>query len=138
MNSSILIEWSSELSVNVPSIDEQHRKLVNMINALNYAMEDGLTDEALRNIFDGLLLYTHKHFEYEEELLMRTGFPATAAHQREHDALRERVKGLQQRVASGEMVLGVEVMDFLRDWLVNHIMGSDRAYSKHLVEQGIR
>lgn len=138
MNSAILIEWSSELSVNVPSIDEQHKKLVNMINALNYAIEDGLTDDALRRIFEGLLLYTNKHFEYEEGLMARAGFPATGAHQAEHRALRESVKSLQDRLASGEMVLGVEVMDFLHAWLVNHIMGSDRAYSKHLVEHGIR
>lgn len=138
MHSTILIEWSSGLSVNVPSIDEQHKKLVNMINALNHAMERGLTDEAIQSIFDGLLAYTNKHFEYEEELLNRTGFPASAAHEREHASLRSRVVEMQERVARGEMVLGVEVMDFLRDWLVNHIMGSDRAYSKHLVEHGIR
>lgn len=138
MNSAILIEWSSELSVNVPSIDEQHKKLVNMINALNYAIEDGLTDDALQRIFDGLLLYTNKHFEYEEGLLTQAGFPATEAHQAEHEALRESVKSLKERLASGEMVLGAEVMDFLQAWLVHHIMGSDRAYSKHLVEHGIR
>jgi hemerythrin len=138
MQSTILIEWRSEYSVQIPSIDEQHKKLVNMINALNAAMESGLTDSLLESIFEGLLQYTQKHFAYEEALFEQTGYLAGAAHRREHDVLREQVFDLKRRLDRGEMVLGVEVMAFLRDWLTSHIMGSDRAYSKHLVEAGIR
>ena len=138
MASPVLVDWCQEFSVNVPSIDAQHQKLVNMINALNFAMEGGLEDAALRRIFDGLLLYTQKHFEYEERLFEQTGYAAAEAHRAEHAQLRDQVARLKSRMDAGEFVLGVEVMEFLRDWLISHIMGTDRAYSKHLVEHGIR
>lgn len=138
MATTMLIEWTDELSVSVPSIDEQHKKLVNMINALNAAMEDGETDAVLTKIFEGLLAYTDKHFQYEEKLFEQTGYAASADHQREHDELREKVTDMKKRLDAGQFMLGVEVMSFLRDWLTRHILGSDKAYSKHLVDSGIR
>lgn len=135
---SVLIEWTDDLSVNVPSIDEQHKKLVNMINALNSAMEDGETDDVLVKIFEGLLAYTDKHFKYEEGIFAKIDYVATDAHQKEHDDLRAKVTEMKERLDKGEFMLGVEVMSFLRDWLTNHIMGSDKAYSAHLVKAGIR
>ena len=138
MTTTLLIQWTDEMSVGVPSIDEQHKKIVNMINTLNAAMEDGETDAVMKRIFEGLLSYTDRHFQYEERLFAQTGYADDAAHRREHDELRARVTGMKERLDRGDFMLGIEVMSFLRDWLTRHIMGSDMAYAPHLRSKGIR
>ena len=138
MATTMLIEWKDAMSVGIPSIDNQHKQLVDLINRLNAAMEDGETDKELGRIFSDLVAYTDQHFRHEEDLFERHAYPMQDAHRREHDALREKAISLKQRVDDGEFVLGVEVMNFLRDWLKSHIMGSDRAYSEHLRRHGAR
>lgn len=138
MATTMLIEWTDEFSVDVPSIDAQHKKLVDLINDLNAAMENGETDAVLGRIFADLLAYTERHFAYEEQLFEKTGFAASDAHCREHEALRDKVTDLQGRLQRGEFMLGVEVMSFLRDWLTQHIMVSDKAYTRHFIANGVR
>ncbi len=138
MTTTALIEWTDAFSVGIPSIDQQHRKIVELINELNAAMESGETDAVLHRIFRELVAYTDHHFRYEEDLFARVGYGDAAAHRREHDELRARVDDLKTRVERGDFVLGVEVMSFLRDWLTSHIQGSDQAYSAALVQAGIR
>ena len=70
-----LIEWTDELSVGIESIDEQHKKLVNMINALNDAMLTNSSNELLGTIFTGLAAYTQKHFAYEENMFAEYNYP---------------------------------------------------------------
>ncbi|HKK69811.1 MAG TPA: bacteriohemerythrin [Candidatus Krumholzibacteria bacterium] len=138
MTTNVLIGWTEALSVGIPSIDQQHRKIVDLINELNTAMESGETDSALRQIFRELVAYTDQHFRYEEELFERFGYGDAAGHAREHDALRKKVTELKERVDRGDFVLGVEVMSFLRDWLTHHIQGSDMAYASDLLKAGAR
>lgn len=138
MTTNVLIGWTEELSVGIPSIDRQHRKIVDLINELNTAMESGETDSILRQIFRELVAYTDHHFRYEEELFERAGYGDAAAHMQEHEALRKKVIDMKDRVDRGEFVLGVEVMSFLRDWLTRHIQGSDMAYAPDLMEAGVR
>ncbi len=75
-----LIQWSDNLSVGIASIDEQHKKLLNMINVLSDALANGQANEVLVQIFDGLAVYTVKHFAYEEELFSKYGYEESEAH----------------------------------------------------------
>jgi hemerythrin len=132
-----LLTWNDELSVRIPSIDEQHKKLVNMLNALSDAVDRGDADAVLAKIFDGLVVYTAKHFGYEEELFAKHGYPSTQAHVKEHEALKGQALDLKAKMDAGDFMVGVEVLAFLKDWLTNHIMKSDRAYSQHLINHGV-
>ena len=132
-----LLEWSDELSIGINSIDEQHKKLVNMINALNDALAEGKANELLAKIFDGLAVYTVKHFGYEEELFAQHGYVEAEAHKNEHEALINQVKALQDKMNEGDFMISVEVMAFLKDWLTNHIMKTDKAYAPFLIDKGV-
>jgi hemerythrin-like metal-binding protein len=132
------MEWSDKLSVGVASIDAQHKKLVGMVNDLFDAMKGGRGREALAKILDGLAAYTVSHFAYEEQLFLKTGYPESAAHKKEHDDLTKKVLDIQAKMKSGvSFSLSMEVMEFLKAWLLNHIMGSDKKYGPHLVSKGI-
>jgi len=132
-----LIQWNDHLSVGIGSIDEQHKKLINMINGLNDALSEGQVDEILVKIFDGLTVYTIKHFGYEEKLFAQYGYAETEAHQNEHRALIKQVTDLQQKMNDGDFIIGVEVMAFLKEWLMNHILKTDMAYAKFLASKGV-
>ena len=133
-----LITWTEELSVGVPSIDEQHKKLVNMINSLNDALEKGEADEMIVKIFNGLAAYTQKHFAYEEELFATHGYAESAAHKKEHADLITQVVELKKKLDAGDFMIGAELMSFLKKWLTNHILGSDKKYSRFLNEHGVK
>lgn len=132
-----LITWSDELSVGIDSIDDQHKKLVNMLNALNDGVEKGDADAVLAKIFEGLVVYTAKHFAYEEDLFAKTGYPMSEGHIKEHEALKTQALDLKAKMDEGDFMVGVEVLAFLKDWLTNHIMKSDAAYSEHLKANGV-
>ena len=69
-----LIPWTEELSVGIPAIDEQHQKLITLINELHRAIESGKGHEKLERIVDELLVYTREHFGYEEGIFTRVNY----------------------------------------------------------------
>ncbi|MBG0777164.1 MAG: bacteriohemerythrin [Desulfovibrionaceae bacterium] len=132
------IVWDDALSVGVASVDEQHKALVGMINDLHAAMRSGKAKTAVQDLVRGLQDYTVFHFGHEEQLFDQTGYPAAPAHKREHRAFVDKVKEFAEAFASGRASLTVEVMDFLKKWLINHINGTDKKYGPHMNEHGVR
>ncbi len=134
-----LMNWTEKLSVGVAVIDDDHKKLVGMVNELYDAMQAGRGRDALGHILDGLVQYTRFHFAREEKFFAQTGYPAAVQHKQEHDALTHQVLDVQQKYAAGATAtLSLDVLHFLRDWLIKHIQGSDQKYRPHLNAKGIR
>ena len=132
-----LIEWNDSFSVGIPSIDEQHKRLVNMLNALQDAISEERGEKVLYEIFEGLVVYTEKHFSYEEQLLVDHQYPEAEKHRREHAVLYEQAATLRKRFESGEGYISESLIEFLKLWLNEHIQGSDKRYSAYLIAQGV-
>ncbi len=133
-----LMQWTDKLSVGVQVLDDDHKRLVAMLNELYDAMQGGHGKEALGKILDGLVQYTKVHFAREEKLFAQTGYAAAGPHHQEHADLTRQVMDVQQKYASGATaVLSLDVMQFLRNWLIKHIQGSDQKYRPHLNANGI-
>ena len=133
-----LITWNDSLSVNVAEIDRQHKKLIDMINELNDAMKVGKGKEVLGKIVSGLVSYTVTHFKTEERYFDQLGYPETDSHKKEHVAFVEKVTDLKNKFETRNLLLTIEVMDFLSDWLRGHIMGTDKKYSGFFNENGLK
>lgn len=132
------MEWSDALMVGIGSIDIQHRRLVDLVNALYAALRSGHGSEALGTILDELITYTVEHFGFEERLFAQTAYADTAAHVREHEDLKRQVVEVQHAFRSGAVdTLSIEVLNFLKNWLVGHIQGTDRRYTPHLLAAGV-
>lgn len=133
------MDWNENLSVGVGSIDEQHKKLVGMVNDLHTAVEKGQGAAVLGKTLDGLIDYTKTHFGYEEELFAKTGYPETPAHKAEHEKLVATVLDVQAKYKAGAGdTLSADVMAFLKSWLINHIQGTDKKYGPHLTANGVK
>ncbi|MEN8248690.1 MAG: bacteriohemerythrin [Bacteroidota bacterium] len=133
-----LITWNDSLSVNIESIDEQHKVLVDMINDFYTHIVDKSNKELIAELIAKMKDYTVFHFAYEEKFFDQFGFPGSAKHREEHQIFIDKVEDLENRYNKGQIVLSLEVTNFLKNWLTNHIQGTDMEYSKFLVERGVR
>lgn len=133
------MDWSESYSIGVAIFDDEHKKLIAIINALHEALSASIADRDLQRISDSLLEYTLMHFRHEEMYFDDWAYPYAAAHIAEHSTLRERVFKYRRQIQEKESrELGLEMMAFLRDWLANHILVEDRKYGEFLYAKGLR
>lgn len=132
-----LFNWSSQYSVNINQIDEQHKVLIKLINDLHDAMKAGKGKEVLKTILNELIKYTVEHFSFEENLFESKGYPESKVHKEVHKKLISQVTALKNNYENGNEVISMDVMNFLKEWLSGHIMGTDKKYSVYLNAQGI-
>ncbi|MDP2847137.1 MAG: bacteriohemerythrin [Humidesulfovibrio sp.] len=133
-----LMTWTDDLSVGIRLIDEQHKVLLGLINELHAGMRARKSDAVLAGVVERLKEYTVKHFGQEEEYFERYGYPETAAHKELHAKLVQQVLDFEAGLKSGQAKVTMDIMRFLKDWLVKHIMGTDKKYSGFLQSKGLR
>lgn len=132
-----LFEWRDDFSVKVASVDAQHKRLVGMLNELHDAMLKGASAEHLGGILNGLVEYTAYHFAHEEAMFAQTHYPDAEAHIAEHKALVDQVLAFKAKFEAKQASINMELMKFLKDWLVKHILGSDKKFGPHMVENHV-
>lgn len=133
-----LMTWTEKLAVGVKVLDDDHKKLVDMVNQLYDAIVSGHGKDSLGKTLDGLIEYTKSHFAREEKFFVQTGYADTAAHKQQHADLTRQVLDVQQKYKAGVSgTLSLEVMNFLKNWLVTHIQGTDQKYGPYLNSKGI-
>jgi len=133
-----LMAWNDNLSIHVEQVDRQHMKLVELLNTFHEAMKLGKGKDVMAKTFSQLLDYTVYHFGTEEGLFKAHGYPDSLSHKKQHEALTKQALDLSQRFSRGEPVLSAETMTFLKNWLQNHILGTDMKFGAFLSAKGIR
>jgi hemerythrin len=132
-----LMTWESQYSVKVQKFDHDHKHLFNMVNDLNEAMRAGKGKAVLGNVLAGLASYAQGHFAAEEAAMRRTNFPDFVAHQQEHRELTDKVQEFIGEYQKGNVLVSIDLLMFLRDWLQKHILVTDRKYGAHLNANGV-
>jgi hemerythrin len=132
-----LITWNDSLSVNIREFDEHHKKIVGLLNDLFDAVSTRKGSSAIGPVLGELIDYTSYHFAAEEKLMNGHSFPWAAGHKLEHDALTAKVLDFQRQFTEGKAMVDLALLNFLKDWLTKHIMGTDKKYSPFLNEKGI-
>jgi len=132
-----LIDWNDDLSVNIKEVDQEHKKLINLINSLHSAMGSGQGKKAMGPVLAGLVDYTKTHFAFEEQLMRKNRYPGYLNHKSLHDSLTEQVVELNNKYQEGKTLVTVEVLAFLKDWLTNHIKTVDKKYGPYLNAKGV-
>ncbi len=123
----VLIEWSPSYMLGIHVIDEQHKRLVELINKLYKARQRGDDLKTLGSIFDELVEYTATHFKDEEALQAKGGYPDIANHKDVHKKLVAKVLDYGEQLKTGKLQAS-DLMRFLSDWLISHIQGTDSKY----------
>lgn len=133
------IDWDQSYSVGVAIFDDEHKKLIAIINQLHEAITSGVDKPALQQISDNLVEYTLMHFRHEEMYFDDWAYPEADGHIDSHAKLRRQVFEYRKQVQEKDTVqLAGELTVFLRDWLLHHILEEDRKYGQFLCEKGLR
>jgi hemerythrin len=132
-----IIPWKEEYAINIAKIDEQHQKLVGYINQLYDAMLIGNGEEAVGEILEGLTIYTVNHFRTEERLMFTHGYSDYQLHKTQHDELEMQVLDFRNKTVDGNPRIVIELAEFLKKWLINHIAASDKIMGRYLKGKGV-
>ena len=139
----MLLMWTENLSVGVKDFDDDHKRLIRMINELHGAFKDEdaqgkIAAEEIKIALHRLQNYFKSHCRREEEFMEKTGFPGLNEHKKEHHVFFETVEEMTQRFrGSTDSRHATELMQFMYDWLTDHIYGTDKKYSSHLHANGL-
>jgi len=126
--------WDKTLSIEVPEIDQDHRRLLELFNRLAHAVEEGEPLAEIEAVMDELISCTAWHFRHEERLMDKHGFPGGAEHRAEHQDLINSGRALQQQLRQACRPPSAQEIEFLEHWLTGHIYGADMAMGAYLAE----
>ena len=133
----VLFTWDDSYSVNIQEIDNQHKKLIELLSGLHAAMSVGKGQQVLEETLQGLIDYTKTHFKYEENLMRLYHYPAFENHKKEHDDLTQKVLDFQKEFQTQRIGMTLDLLMFLKNWLIQHIQGTDKQYSPFLKGKGV-
>jgi|TARA_B100000315_G_C14390102_1_gene501503 hemerythrin len=133
-----LFEWSERFSVNVDEMNEQHKKLIGIINLLHDEKVAERGEKALVKVLDELVDYTKIHFKKEEELMEQNEFPEFVIHKNEHENLVLSVDLMRKKYFKDDEDIATDVTVLLNKWLAEHILIEDKKYGVYLNSKGIR
>ncbi|MFC1789642.1 bacteriohemerythrin [Patescibacteria group bacterium] len=130
------IPWSQDLSVNIKEIDEQHKHFLGLLNK-TYDVFYKLKKEEVPQLVKELHDYTQTHFETEEKYFDKFNYEFTNDHKKEHRELEAKVEEFNRKIKSEGVEAIGELVEFLEDWLVEHMANHDKKYTKCFNEHGL-
>lgn len=133
-----VIAWKSVYETGIVALDNEHRKLIEQVNLLYEAVRDKKCTEVIGDILIMLEDYTENHFQHEEKLMEEYGYPGLAEHRKVHQELRDAVQQLKAREPLATQELARELLQFLRVWVLEHIVDVDKRYGAYLESRGGR
>ncbi len=131
-----IIEWSDDYSVGVDLIDSQHKHFIGILNELYECLETSNTQK-LPSILKELATYADVHFDTEEKYFDEFHYEGSKEHKAVHDDLKLKVLEFLRKKGD-PIAIGYELLDFLEDWLINHLDLMDKKYTKCFNQHGLK
>ena len=136
------IQWNNLYITDIELVDEHHQKLFSLVNSLYRGVFEcqDLTEERCltKSILAELKDYIDYHFTAEEQLMSKYNYPEYIQHLEEHNLFRREIASLSEQLDAGKFALSFPMFEFLRNWLTNHILISDKKYSPWVIECGVK
>ena len=131
------ITWTQDMSVGVKEIDDQHKQFIQIISDFYDAFNKNKVQSEMEGILQKLIDYAVLHFETEEKYFDKFDFEFKDEHRQKHKELKEKVLDFQGRFKKEGTDIVEEFMDFLTDWLVDHVETEDQKYVKCFHDHGL-
>ncbi|RLB52934.1 MAG: hypothetical protein DRJ42_13420 [Deltaproteobacteria bacterium] len=122
--------WNDSYSVGDEEFDSHHKQLIRYIQILDDPGEQADLD-FLRAIVDGLVAYTNYHFSAEEVVMRETDYPGLDRHLAQHAEFVDKATRFRDDFRDGAVTVGDEILDYLKLWLVKHILTEDRGFTRY-------
>lgn len=121
-----LFEWKPNYSVDIDEVDNQHKHLIDLMNNLHDAMLDKKSKDFLGDLIGELRSYTEYHFSEEEKNFKNPDSPNTKKHLEEHAYFIDKIRDFESGFKEGKFTLSMDILTFLKDWLLDHIQIIDK------------
>ena len=142
------LEWDPRFSVRIAEIDQQHKKLIGLINRLHESMQQAGGRDALETaieelsaqatVINEMVEYSSYHFSTEEKYMRQYMYPDFEKHKKEHEYFINKVQTLKSDFDGGQAILSSQIMEFLKNWLSDHILGMDKKYEPFFQAKGLK
>lgn len=132
-----LVSWNDSYSVHVHEMDNQHKRLFELINQLHDAMLAGKGNETMDSILRGLKEYTITHFSAEEKYMEQFKYIGLVEQKREHASFIKKIEEYEKQLKDRKLGLSIDVMNYLKDWLIHHIQSVDSRYGETFQQHGL-
>ena len=130
--------WNKALhGIGIASLDEQHRQIVEQVNRVISAIEEGAGSEVMHELMDGLILLARQHFDFEERLMSEHGFPGLEAHAREHLGLLRKLDMFNETLFFSDPHRLKLILAFVTDWAELHLLKGEKVLGKYLTSKGL-
>ncbi|MFO8002581.1 MAG: bacteriohemerythrin [Marinilabilia sp.] len=130
----MLIKWTKDLSVGNESLDKEHQRWIEILNDFYEGLKEGQSKEKLEELIVAMIDYTRYHFKNEEDFMASVNFPGLEDHKKAHEEYVEKITGFYDKMKNGKLILSLEVTNFLKSWLINHIKGVDQQYADYVAK----
>jgi hemerythrin len=127
--------WNKSMSVENEEIDSQHKQWIDTIENFYQGIQGGSSKDHMKTLIKSMKDYTVFHFKKEEDYMRSMGYPELEDHIKIHQAFIKKVEDFEERFNSGKLLLSLEVTNFMKDWVVNHIMTADKKYAEFDMNQ---
>lgn len=131
-----MLEWSDSFLLGVQEFDEQHKKLVGLLNKSYEAYKFGTSATNLETIINELIAYAAYHFSAEERWMAKQSYPKLADHEIEHRNFTDKVANFQRDLLAGKDTVSVKLFTFLANWVRTHILETDSDYGRFNAAKG--
>lgn len=129
------INWKSTFEIGFKEIDDQHKIFVNLLNDLYEAQSRSASQHLIDDALNKLVDYTHYHFNTEENLFKQYNYPLAEEHLEEHSSFVAKITAFQSSAQKNDLLLTLKAIDYLKDWTINHILGTDQQFSDFVRKQ---
>ncbi|MDQ6992242.1 MAG: bacteriohemerythrin [Mariprofundus sp.] len=126
------IKWDDSFSLHIEAIDQQHKKWLDIYNAMNKLTTVGEQDPNMQSqmdILQAMLDYSRFHFDYEEKYLHQHGYAELVQHSKLHKEFEYLIYQSYVALKEGEGVLNLKLLGIIKGWLLNHILIEDKKYA---------
>lgn len=131
-----IFEWNNLFLLGLKRFDEDHQHLVRLLNTTYDSFIHNESTCNLNTVIDELSDYALYHFTEEEYWMKETGYAGLEMHIFQHDIFSARVVEFKKRYQKSDAALALELLNFLKEWLVDHILGSDKEFGYFIASRG--
>lgn len=131
------LSWDDRYNVGIAAIDDDHRRLLNLVNQFQTAVDYSTGGHFEQEALDALVDYTKTHFAREEQLMDQYGYPDAENHKRQHREMIDKVEALSATYRQDPDRSLEEALAFLKKWLMDHIGGTDQQYAGFFRDKGV-
>ena len=132
------LKWDDNYAVGIALFDEQHKKIMELLNSLLDAVKQTGKTEQCSVIITELVSQSAQHFAAEEAAMKKYNYPYYKKHLEGHTDIKMKIGELHQKCVEGDMPQTIEILKFMTHWMDSHLKDVDMNYGPFLISQGFK